>query len=92
MRQVFYIDLDNVNTKEELYERIAKELPLPEYYGKNLDALYDFFTDGAGEMTVIFYNLEKAGDGLLEYIKKLKKMTRAALSEMGDSLDIRYYQ
>ena len=45
MEQVFYIDLTEVSTKEELQEALVETLPLPDYYGRNLDALYDVLPD-----------------------------------------------
>lgn len=42
-----YIQLDclHMTDKETLHDYIAKELNLPEYYGRNLDALYDCLTE-----------------------------------------------
>lgn len=37
---------------EGLHEYLAERLPLPEYYGKNLDALYDFLTECRLALTV----------------------------------------
>ena len=57
MEQVFYIDLKAATTKEKIHEAIAKELPLPDYYGGNLDALYDVLTEEGEGWNIIFYNL-----------------------------------
>ncbi len=40
----YYIDLRNVNSPEQLHDVLEEALPLPEYYGRNLDALYDILT------------------------------------------------
>lgn len=42
------IDGGAVTGREALHERLASQLALPEWYGKNLDALYDCLT-GPGE-------------------------------------------
>ena len=57
MEKVFYIDLSGVTTSDELQDLLVKELPLPDYYGKNLDALYDVLTENLQEWNIIFYNV-----------------------------------
>ena len=37
----YKLDFTGLTTKEELHDYLAKNLELPEYYGRNLDALYD---------------------------------------------------
>ncbi len=59
MEQVFYIDLKGISTKEELHALLRKELPLPEYYGDNLDAFYDVLTEKGAGWNLIFYNCTK---------------------------------
>ncbi|MBQ6734586.1 MAG: barstar family protein [Lachnospiraceae bacterium] len=39
------IDLRYAQNKEELHEGLAATSVFPEYYGRNLDALYDVLTD-----------------------------------------------
>ena len=38
------IDLRKLKKPEQLHEMIARELSFPDYYGKNLDALYDLLS------------------------------------------------
>lgn len=40
----FVIDGEKITGKSELYESIAEQIPLPGWFGKNLDALYDVIT------------------------------------------------
>ena len=63
MEQVFYIDLNGISTKEELHALLRKELPLPEYYGDNLDAFYDVLTEKGAGWNLIFYNRAKVVEG-----------------------------
>lgn len=35
---------DEIHSRAELYEKIAQQLPLPEWFGGNLDALHDTLT------------------------------------------------
>lgn len=37
----YIIDFDGVKTRRQAHEIIADSLGFPEYYGKNLDALFD---------------------------------------------------
>ena len=63
MERVFYIDLNGISTKDELHALLRKELPLPEYYGDNLDAFYDVLTEKGTGWNLIFYNQTKVDGG-----------------------------
>ena len=39
------LDFKELYTPRQIHEYIAEKLGFPEYYGKNLDALYDCLTD-----------------------------------------------
>ena len=39
------IDGAVIETREQLHDALARQLVLPEYYGRNLDALIDCLTD-----------------------------------------------
>lgn len=101
MEQVFYIDLKNVTTKEALQDVLVKELPLPDYYGRNLDALYDVLTEFGRGWNIIIYNTENASRGkepsqepssseFAGYLEMLKRMCARATAEC-DNLQIRFY-
>ena len=45
MNNEFVIDLTGVKTRGELHDRIEQGLPVPGWYGRNLDALYDVLTE-----------------------------------------------
>jgi ribonuclease inhibitor len=40
-----WIDGDLIKSEQHFYQEIKKELQLPDYFGNNLDALYDVLTD-----------------------------------------------
>jgi ribonuclease inhibitor len=90
MEQVFYIDLSNVTTKSELHNILAKELPLPEHYGHNLDALYDVLTETTEAWNIIIYNTSAMEQENHDYLNKLKRLTSRAQKE-SDNLKIRFY-
>ncbi len=39
------LDFKDLFTPRQIHEYIAEKLDFPDYYGKNLDALYDCLTD-----------------------------------------------
>ena len=41
----YTIDLSGVYNADELHTAIREVLPVPDFYGNNLDALYDILSD-----------------------------------------------
>ena len=39
-----YIDFTDIGDYEDFYDQLKEKLPLPDYFGDNLDALYDSLT------------------------------------------------
>ncbi len=76
----YHIDLTGVYNPDDIHEVIAKVLPLPEYYGGNLDALHDVLTDIAEDTELIFQNTFEAEVMMPKYLNALKRMC-------GDSAD-----
>ncbi len=64
MRRSFDIDLAGVADAEALHDRLAAALPLPQGYGRNLDALHDALTEFGGEWSIVFRNASGAPKGL----------------------------
>ncbi|WP_022768305.1 barstar family protein [Butyrivibrio sp. NC2007] len=90
MEQVFYIDLSNVTAKSELHDTLAKELPLPEHYGHNLDAFYDVLTETTETWNIIIYNTSAMEKENPDYLNRLKKLASRAQKE-SNNLKIRFY-
>ena len=90
MEKVFYIDVMEVFSKEDLQELLVKELPLPDYYGKNLDALYDVLTEFGQGWNIIFYNTKFAKYRLGKYFDALERLCGEACEEVNE-LRIRFY-
>lgn len=42
--KTIYIDFTDLGDYEDFYEHLKEKLTLPEFFGDNLDALYDFLT------------------------------------------------
>lgn len=71
------IDGGEIRNKEELYNAIAKQLPLPDWFGRNLDALHDTLTCDilpAEEVSAELVNMEKLRENLGGYADALVNM------------------
>ena len=70
------IDCTKIHSKEDLHEIFRQILCFPDWYGCNLDALYDCLTDTSGKVRLLDW--EVAEDRLGAYGKKAKKVIAAA--------------
>ena len=82
---IIILDGSVMTSRERAYKHIARELRFPEYFGKNLDALYDLLTDlYVNEDTiVILMNCRKMKKSLGEYGDKLIDVFANASEEKG---------
>ena len=55
------ITLDGAVGMEEIHERLAKSLRFPDYYGRNLDAIYDCMTEVQEDVHIRLTNLHALG-------------------------------
>ena len=80
MRSIL-LDCSAIQDRETLHRTLAAALALPEWYGGNLDALYDCLTD-LGEETELhlrrFGTLEEALGG---YARSLRRVLEDAAGE-----------
>ncbi len=53
------IDGSQLNKQKELHETIARQLELPDYYGENLDALWDVLTEQTAPMKITIRHGER---------------------------------
>ena len=63
--------------KEALHQTLAQALAFPDWYGGNLDALFDCLTDLSEEVSITLLNW----DGLGDYGQRVKKVLLAAARE-----------
>lgn len=75
------IELDGLETMEEVHDRFARALDLPEYYGRNLDALFDCLTEQAGDVTVRLLHREALIERLGRRGAALVRLLRRAAEE-----------
>ena len=67
------LDAANMTEKNAAHDYLKKALALPDYYGSNLDALYDCLTE-LGGTEIQFVNLDAAGG----YFAKVLSVFREA--------------
>jgi ribonuclease inhibitor len=79
MRKIL-LDFSVPDTKEKAHDYIAEQMGFPDYYGKNLDALYDMLTEPRfGEGCVIrFTGCEELKESMPRYLMAMKQMCSAA--------------
>ena len=87
MTDIYYIDLSEIYDREALYEKLFKILPLPEYCGRNLDALYDVFTGEFSDCRLFFSGAKLLEENLSGYGSMLRTMCQEA-AENNPGLEI----
>ena len=68
-------------TKETAHAYLAARLSLPEWYGKNLDALYDCLTERGEATLLVLYRQKTMADALGSYAAALTDTLREAAAE-----------
>ena len=63
-RRNFVVDLAGVRSAVRLHAALAEQLPLPEHYGRNLDAFHDVLTEFGGNWSIVFRNAGAVAKGL----------------------------
>lgn len=77
----FVIDLAGVASPGELHRRVRAVLPCPEWYGDNLDALYDLLTDQGGSWHIMFLHTAETESLLPVYMASLRRLCQRAMAE-----------
>ena len=75
------LDGEMMTDQKALHDYLKKQLDLPDYYGKNLDALYDLLTERLVPISIEFYNLSKAESLLGKYASSLVNTFKDAAEE-----------
>ena len=75
------LDGNNITNKEALHNTLAGSLQLPDWYGRNLDALYDCLTDIQEETEIRLLHEEALNDYLGCYANAFRKAVYSACSE-----------
>ena len=79
--KICIIDGEKITDREGLHDILAKELTLPEWYDRNLDALYDCLTERKEEATIRILHESVLEERLGGYAKALRNVLSAAAGE-----------
>lgn len=74
------LDGQEIKDKEMLHDRLAISLHFPDWYGRNLDALYDCLTDLQEETEIRFLQKDVMEErmGVFYVVSLIKVIARAA--------------
>ncbi len=75
------IDGNNIPDRETLHDILASSLQLPDWYGRNLDALYDCLSDLREETEIRLLHEEALENHLGQYAPALLRVIRGACRE-----------
>lgn len=70
----YVIDLKDVQSKEDFHDRIEEGFDCPDYYGRNLDALYDVLTDEVEDVEIYFTNAADMAENMDKYYDAFVEM------------------
>lgn len=87
----YAIDLTGVSGKKELHERLRRALPLPEWYGNNLDALHDALGELPGPAEIVFRNAAGADPAMADYIAALRRLGVDIMLERPREITVRWF-
>lgn len=80
---MIYLQLDasNVTNRSDLHDLFAQTLFLPEWYGRNLDALHDCLTAQSEDVCITVAEDELIGTLGERYVSQLQRMLRDCTEE-----------
>ncbi len=77
------INSDKIESVEALHKHLKAELDLPDYYGENLDALWDLLTSWVElPISIEWINFGKSQMMLGEYAERILALFQAAEREL----------
>lgn len=82
------LDGERISTMADVHDLFSKELEFPQFYGRNLDALYDCLTDVGDEAEIKIRNFEKLQYELGKYADIIIRVLKDA-SEVNSKLKIK---
>lgn len=74
------IELDGrqMTDRAALHSHLKERLALPDYYGRNLDALYDLLTERGEETAIVLRNQQEMEAALGPYAHSLRRVLEDA--------------
>ena len=77
----YSVDLKNIYTRDSLHTALKESLGLPDYYGRNLDALYDLLGDVGRDTKLVIRGFDGFAEKLGEKGGALKGVLEDAAKE-----------
>lgn len=68
------IDLSEIRTQDDFHDCIERDYPVPSYYGRNLDALNDIWSDIHEETNIVIRGYDHFEETLPAYCKSFEDM------------------
>jgi ribonuclease inhibitor len=79
------LDFAKLRTEAAVYDVLVSDLPFPDYFGRNLDALWDSLTcDVPGPIEIVLRSAEASPPAMRSYIERLLSLLRDAARERAD--------
>ena len=75
------IDGAVITSRSELHDSLFRQLDLPDWYGRNLDALYDCLTDLSEPASLRLVHFDTLSERLGHYAAALRAVLRDASAE-----------
>ncbi|MBO2527091.1 MAG: ribonuclease barnase inhibitor barstar [Clostridiales bacterium] len=76
-----HLDASNVTNRSDLHDLFAQTLSLPEWYGRNLDALHDCLTAQSEDVCIAAAEDELIGTLGERYVGQLLRLLRDSAEE-----------
>lgn len=83
------LDGDKITGKDELHELFRKRLSLPDYYGNNLDALYDVLSTYFTPVEITILNRERLCENIPFYGERFLQVLNIAAQENESCITIK---
>ena len=77
----YRIDLNEIDDREALHDLLEQVLPLPDYYGRNLDALWDVLSTWSAPLCIEVTHTELLKRHLADYADALLELLHDAQRE-----------
>lgn len=71
------LDMNNICSADEFYDLLGEHIKLPEYFGRNLDALHDVLTDLPEPVAITLINTESCEALMPKFLRKLRRVLEA---------------
>lgn len=81
--ETIVIDGAMMPSRDAAHDYLAQSLSLPDYYGRNLDALYDLMTERGEPVRLLVRRQEVLREALGDYGDALLRTIREAAAENG---------